>query len=400
MDEQINGLPDFPDVATAAARATRPPPFEQIVIRARRRHQRSILTTLAVSAAVLAAVGTGAVIVSHGPIAADTPIGPPLTSTPTQPPDPRKVIREGNMDAYAGTANGAVLTLWRSCADPKTGERCTVAWQLNNRLATSVGLADDAGERPSAYAAGDSFVIWAHDRIGFLVDADGGTRQLKPASVEGDPAAGQVVVTRGDHLVVVDPASGTFWPLPAAPGVSRATQAVISSNGTTWAIAAAEHEETWIAWKPDSTSGWQHHKMPADQPGSTLPGYLAVSGDHVAAVSGSDGATILPVVDFAVTTDGGSTWTDLRKTDLPFDAVDAMAATSGGTLYVLSAGGEHLYRSSDSSWTHFTELPNPHKADELVSAGARIVARGGTIHKPTLIEYDDAGNATDLVAPR
>jgi len=402
MDEQLYDLPDFPDVVAAAAGATRPPPFEEIVLRARRRRQRRVGTTLAVSTAVLAAVGVGALIASNGSGTADVPIAPSIspTSSATQPADPRTVISEGHMDAYAGTANGAVLTLWRSCVDPDTNEHCSVAWQLNKGLATSVGLADEAGDRPNAYAAGDSFVIWSEDRIGFLVDLDGRTHELKPATAGGEPAADQVVVTRGNGLVVVDPASATFWALPAAPGVAQNAQAVISGNGTTWAIATAEHQETWIAWRPDSTSLWQHHAMPADHPGSTLPGYLAVSDEHVAAVSGADGATILPIVDFAVTIDGGRTWTDLRQADLPFTTVDAMAATTGGTLYVVTAGGEHLYRSSDSSWTHFKELPNPDRVDVLVSAGDRVVAKGGTYKKPTLIEYDDAGNATDLIASR
>ena len=230
-----------------------------------------------------------------------------------------------------------------------------------------------------------------------VVGADGVVRPV----VDGVPRparAGDVVVSAENRLLLVDPRTGQSWPLPPAQGVDRWHQGLVSPDGTLWATALVGGQ-VWLAWSTDGAS-WQHHAMPGDRVGNDIPGYLAAGGDHVASVSGSDGATVLPVVDFAVTTDDGRTWTDLDRQDVPFDTVDAMAATSGGTLYVVTAGGEHLFRSTDDTWRHFTELPNPDHVDVLVPAGDRVLARGGSWDAPVLHSYDSSGDATTVTVTR
>jgi hypothetical protein len=324
---------------------------------------------------------------SHRPSGSAAP-----SPTPSPPPDADTIIRTGHLYSYAPGVAGSVLTVWQTCTDDEV-RVCHSAWQVQAAGGTHRGLV--AGDSPGAYTAGDAFVVKAWNSRGAVVATDGTVTPL----VEGAPrpvTSGDALLSGRKGLLVVDPRTARTWPLPRENGVDRWDRGTVAEDGTAWASAAVGGQ-VWLGWNRGGS--WRHHVMLADQPRS-LPGYVAVAGDHVASISGYDGATILPVADLAVTTDGGATWRDLHQRDLPFTYVDAMAATSGGTLYVVTAGAEHLFRSTGTTWTRFTEVPNPHRLDVLVPAGDRVLAQGGTYDNPELFALDDSGHATPVPLTR
>jgi hypothetical protein len=108
----------------------------------------------------------------------------------------------------------------------------------------------------------------------------------------------------------------------------------------------------------------------------------------------------VPVGTFAVSADDGRHWADLTREQLPFDFVDSMAATSGGTLYVVGdpdgRGRWRLFRSTDASWTHFEQVPGARDVDQLTPGGPVVLGRTGSPEEPQLVAYDDRGNRTDV----
>jgi hypothetical protein len=404
MPEQHSGRsPELPDLATPAARATVAPPFEQIVERARRhRRHRTAVGLSIVFLAMLAAASTGVLLSAGHRDGAPQPVHPspstpsrsPSTAPTVRSPDAAAIVRTGGVTAYAAGPDGSLLTVWQHCETGEDGT-CRSAWQLQTAAGVHRGLAH--GEVTSAFAAGNSFVVNAWDKGAIVIGPTGAVRQVERVG-SGTTSAGTVFVHSRKALLVVDPRSAKAWPLGSAPDGGSWTSATLSATGTTWAMAMVG-DQSRISWSPDGAR-WQHHTMPADEPGGALPAYVAVTEDHVAAVSGYDGATVLPVADLAVTSDGGRSWTDLHQADLPFQYVDAIAATSGGTLYVTTAGGEKLYRSTDTAWTRFVEVPNPTRADSLVPAGDRVIGRGGSFTEPVLVAFDDAGRAEPVPLTR
>jgi hypothetical protein len=80
-----------------------------------------------------------------------------------------------------------------------------------------------------------------------------------------------------------------------------------------------------------------------------------------------------------------------------------LAATSGGTLYVIGEdghGGVDLFRTTDATWTRFVVVPNPERISALQPAGAGVLAQGGSYDDPALFTLDDAGHATPLPLTR
>jgi hypothetical protein len=399
-------LPPFPDLASPAARATVPPPFEEIVGRAKRRRRRVVLAAAAATAAALAIAVTGAALTvgdrdaAPGPVdhPGPRPSGSSFPSTAAEPPpDADTIIRTGHLVSFAAGPAGALLTVWQTCTEDEM-HVCHAAWQLQAQDGTRRQLVP--GESPSAHRAGDAFVVKAWNRPGILVTLDGSVRPL----VDGTPRAVGVddaLVTGRTGLIAVDGRTGQTWPIPPPAGIQRLDAAAVAADGTLWATGMAPSGEVWLAW--NAGRSWEHHVMPADQRNDSLPAYVAVGGDHVVSVSGYDGATILPVADYAVSTDGGATWKDLHQRDLPFDFVDAIAASSGGTLYVAAEdghGGRSLFRTTDDTWTHFAEVTDPGPVDALAPSGDQVIAQGGTYDDPVLLALDDRGRATPVTLTR
>jgi hypothetical protein len=391
----------FPDLATRAERATQPPPFEQVVGRARRQRRRRVATVGAVTVTAVGVAAVAALTTMGDRSSAPQPVKPSPTATASPSPEPSgpsavDIIRTGRLLSYAGGPGASLFTVWQACAASDETD-CDNAWQLQTSNGVHQGLV--GGDSPSVQVADGAFLVSSWDRRGVLVDDQGSTRTITKVA-SSTVSTGDVFIG-GKSLQVVDPGTGTFWPLGTAPDQGTWTQAAVAADGAMWAMSFRGNNLPIIWGRGGAAgSGWRQHVLASTDAHDSLPGYLAVAGGHVAALSGYDGATVLPVADLAVTADGGRTWTDLHQSDLPFKYVDAMAATSGGTLYVVTPGGEHLYRSSDASWTRFTEVPNPTRADSLVAAGDHVLARGGTVDAPVLVALDDVGHAKPVPITR
>lgn len=392
----------FPDVAGPAARATQPPPFDEIVARARRRRRRTVLGAAGVVAVAVIAVAAGATLTTGDDGSAPQPVGPSPSATtspsPTPAPrrdaDPAEVVRDGRLVSMAVSAKGSLLTVWQRCENQ--GARCRTAWQLQGGAGITRALV--RGNFASAEAAGDSIVVTSWDHLGVVVDEDGRSRPLQ-AIATGTVTPGDALIRLGKSLAVIDPVAAASWPLPVPDGVEGWVHGTIAPDGTVWALPfrAAPPIDVRVSWLEPGTTAWRNHVISTSFRDGPGPGPLAVANDHAATMSLHDGVDVASYGRFAITTDAGASWSDLRSSDLPFDNVDAMAATSGGTLYVASTdatGVDRVFRSTDATWRHFAEVPGARGAYELVAAGARVVAARGPQTGPEVLTLDDAGHAT------
>ena len=380
---------------------------------AARSRRRRTLAAIAVSAVALAGtVATGAALTSRtsgdrdadrsspAPASPATPVRGPSQAPASGPTrdeqrEASAVVRAGRLVSYAVNAKGSLMTVWQSCRSWTEESACRTAWQLQSHAGVHRGLV--RGNFAGAHAAGDYVAVTSWNRRGVVVDDDGRSRPLR-AVRSGEVVVGDALVRLGKSLGVVDPVSAELWPLPAPDGVDGWVEGRIALDGTVWVTSgAAAPIDVRISWRgPGSDrAGWRHHTFStsfADGPG---PGPIAVAGQNVAVMSMHDGVDVATYGRFAVTVDGGATWSDLRPSDLPFDNVDAMAATSGGTLYVASLdehGHDRLFRSTDSSWTRFSEVRGAPEVSQLVQAGDQVVARGGTLDQAEIYRLDDAGH--------
>lgn len=395
-------LPPFPDVATPASRATVTPPFEVIVERARQRRRRNLLGVAAVTAAVLAAVATGTALNGGHERTAPQPAkrsqGPSSTATPVEV-DAARIILGGGLVSYAAGPDGSLLTVWRKCTDESDDASCHAAWQLHTAGDTFQGLV--RGAVPRVYNAGDSYVVQSSTARtqGIVIDHVGQIRPLSTAE-DGVVAAGDALVSTRSGLAVVDPSTALVWPLPPIDGSERWANGMVSSSGVVWAMPDLGLNRVWVSWKTSTASAWQHHVVSQASADGSTTGDITVAGDHVAAFSSYDGVDVPSIGTLSVSADAGTTWTDLPRDELPFDSIDAMAATATGTLYVVMGGGGALFRSVDASWTHFTRIPNPQHIDRLESAGDEVLGVGGTFEQPRLFALDDAGQSTPVSLDR
>jgi len=394
----------FPDVAGPAAEATRPPAFEEIVVRARRHRRRTVLAATGAVASLLVAVAVGATLTTGDGRATPqpllpTPTGATPTPTPTSTPaqtaasQAAAVVRDGYLVDNAVNAKGSLLTVWQRCAGQTS--RCRTAWQLQGQSGITRALVK--GSFAGAVAAGDSLVVMTWDESGFVLDDRGRARPLREVA-SGTVTAADALVRLQRDLAAVDPVRAEYWRLPAPPGVDGWADGRIGADGTAWATASvpAPAIDVRIWWLDPKTAAWQHHTISRSFADGPATGPFAVAGDHVAALAMHDGVDVATYGVFAVTTDAGASWSDLRPNDLPFDNVDAMAATSGGTLYVASqddSGADRVFRSTDATWRHFAEVPGARGAYRLVAAGRELVAARGTPGRTEVLKLDDAGHA-------
>jgi hypothetical protein len=365
------------------------------------RRRRTVLTASAIVAAVVVAVATGVALTAGDHPTAPRPIAssPSRTSVETSDVRAGQVVHDGRLVSYAVNGHGSLLTVWQRCGSWEEASDCRTAWQLQGRVGTERGLV--RGNFAGADAAGDFVVVTSWRRPGVLVDDRGRTRPLRDVA-SGTLAAADALVRLGKSLGVVDPVTAESWPLPAPVGVDGWVEGAIAPDGTVWATASvpAPPIDVRVSWLPPGTTHWQHHTISTSFEDGPAPGPLAVSRDRVATASMHDGVDVATYGVFAVTTDAGATWSDLRPHDLPFDNVDAMAATSSGTLFVASQGrhgADRVFRSTDGTWRHFARVPEAAGAFDLVAAGDRVVARRGTPNRPELLTLDDAGQVTSRV---
>ena len=259
-----------------------------------------------------------------------------------------------------------MLTVWRACLPD--GTRCRFAWHL----AGTSGLTGSGGRGPDVVAADGGFVLTAGTASGLLVRADGTATRLEPEDSRA-PAAGDVVVRSDRGPRLVDPRTARSRELAPPAGTEGLAGATAAPDGTVWALPAwSGPGRVEVARLRGGT--WRSHPVDDSSSTSEVPAFLAVAGGRVAALSSYDGATVAPVGVLAVSTDDGTTWRHLTRGDVPFDAVDSMAATDDGVLFVAEPGGT-LWRSTDGTWTSFGRVTGAGRVGGLVPAGADVLGR-------------------------
>ena len=369
----LTDLTDLADDLREHARRAVPPAFDSLVDEARSRRRRRLRAGAAVVVLVAVAGGT-AVLTRTGPDAA-----PPPATRPTARHSAAQVVREGTLQGWAA-GDGRVLTVWGACGPD--GTRCRFAWHL----ASANGLLRPVGRVPDVVAADGGFVLTAGTASGLLVRDDATTARLVPEGGRG-AAAGDVVVPSDRGPRLVDPRTAGSRRLAPPAGAEGLSVATTAPDGTVWALPAwSGPGRVEVAWLRDGT--WRSH--PVDDSSSTteVPGFLAVAGERVAALSSYDGATVAPIGVLAVSTDDGGTWTHLTRRDVPFGTVDSMAATDDGVLFVAEPGGT-LWRSTDGTWTTFARVTGAGRVGGLVPAGADVLGRAaGTTDRLVLVAGD------------
>jgi hypothetical protein len=146
---------------------------------------------------------------------------------------------------------------------------------------------------------------------------------------------------------------------------------------------------------------WQSHEIRGPSSHLAVPGLVAVAGTrtaptHVAVLSTYDGATSLPVGVLAVSDDGGRSWRSLTRAQLPFDAVDSMAADGMGTLFVADPSGR-VWRTDGGTWDRFTRVRGI-RALDLSCGGERVLAEVAGAQDPQLAWIDAPGSVERLPA--
>jgi hypothetical protein len=390
-------MADLSDLRTAVRDAVdeaQAPAFESLVRRARVRRRRRQISLAAAAVAVLA--GAAALVAPGGrPATPPSPAEQTGTATPSVTPSPRPAPTTalGRLQAMSvddlvarghlyseGSAGGQLLAVWSVCVNDS--QYCRYAWRLVDRHGeVAEGAAGDGVDNPGpdVYAGAGAFVLKAWDRPGLAVEPDGTTKPLVSGRV--NPLAHDAVAVRtgGRRMELADPVTGETQPLPDVPGSDALADAAVAADGTLWALPAfAGPGKVEVSWLRDGL--WRSHVIV--EPSRTrmaVPGALAVTGTwtgptRVAALSSYDGATVLPVGVLAVSVDGGATWTHLTQKDVPFHAVDSMAATAGGTLFVADPDGA-LWRSTNASWTGFARVTGVGRVGGLEPAGEQVLAR-------------------------
>lgn len=377
--DQNPELPEFPDLASRAAEGLSPPAFDDLLDRSRRRTNRRRAVAGAVAAVVVVA-GLGTALGldrgQHDATPTHKPTDTPSVS-PSPQPDVADILREGALTSITGR-DGDVLVVRTLCN--KQGAHCASAWRLTTAKGTFTGSAP--GNNPGAYAAGEDFLVGAWNKLGIVVHPDGTTTALHKVGRLGSAPDG--FVPGRDGWLAVDTTTGAAGSLPPIGDVADIAQAAVTNDGTVVAMPQTSGPaRVSIATYRDGA--WSTQRV-SD---GNLPGYVVPGGDHVAVLASTDGATISPVATLAVSANGHD-WTMLHKADLPFDAVEAMAATDTGALYVGTPQG--LFRSTDDSWTHFTRA-SPGSAPLIGSIGDQVVVKTGS---DSYAGLDADGHSTDL----
>lgn len=390
MHEELPGLRDLGTQLAERARRVEPPTFDVLVERAkkRRRARRTGVVAAAVAASV-AVLGVGAAGVHDG-TGGLGPVDAPGVSTPTARPTaegpltprqrlramtPQTIAAEGRLVAWG--ANGdAVLTVHRSCVDQDL--RCRYAWRLTDRQGVrATGGAGGGGLVPRVVAGDGGFVLQGHSGAGLLVRDDASTSPVDLGDPPLPAQPGDLAVPAGRGWHVVDPQHARAWSLPPPPGADGIAAAAVGADGTVWALPG------WSAPGRVEVSAlhdgvWTSHRVDDPTSDAEVPALLAVSGSstgstRVAVLTSYDGATVWPAGRLEVSTDGGTAWRAVGRTDLPFDTVDSMAATTDGTLFVAEPDGT-LWRTDDGSWTHFARVRTAGPVGGLTPGGRQVLA--------------------------
>lgn len=376
------------------APVTDEPSFERLVALARVRRRRRAATAAGVAVATVIAIAAASAVALGGGHDADGPL--PVPPTPTEDPDATRVaqiVARGRAYDFAVDARGDRLTMWaRGTRD--------AAWQLTSSEGSFSGLVH--ADSPDVAAASKGFLIRVPAGDPVLVNLDGSTTTLHQAG-RSAPQPGDLEMARGRALGLADPAAGTWWRLPLPRHAAGLRIGTVADDGTVWAtVSPAGGHGAEVAWTRDGLT-WHTHALDREKTDRSDPDAVAGSSiatygtprDHVSRVAAySTGAgPIEPLRIWAVSQDGGASWTALSPASLPFSDVLDTAVTPDGVLFVMSHD-DGLWRSTDDSWTRFARVPVPDGLVQIERGPYGVVGRFGPARYSILRSIDDDGVVT------
>lgn len=365
------------DLTRQVAERVPQPGFEEVLGRARD-HRRRRRTTIA--SAVAAAAVVGGLTWTAGGQGADrrsVPAGPPVDRDGTSQVDPRlpagvrKVLEGERLDPAVVSGSGdAVAVLWRSLHDDTPSDLASVVQDGDaisgaRFAATGFQLTPVPGGWLYADAVGASLLTPSGEHQA-LYDADPGDAGVRP---------GDTVVRTRDGLrllrdtTIVDLPGAEWWQAQGAyvtpegrvvlaPGVAGPRRVVVSDDGGgRWAM-------THVA-----------------DPGadSTGTGQLAGDGDHVAyALLGDAPDGSIPVLEVAVSGDGGDTWTVARGVPDGLADLSSLVVAPSGTTY-LTTGSHGLVRVDADGNARATPLSAHDTSAFVLDDAVCVVAEAGRV---------------------
>lgn len=358
-----------------------------------------VAATLLLAAALGTAVAVGSgvlrlpVVIDAEEPSSVEPTAAPSLDTPT--PDARfeaeQIIAEGTLVSFAGTDSGSLLTVWETC-ESQFETDCGHAWRLGTGpQPQATGMVGRGDVHVDVFASGDGFLLTppTGQHTGTLIAQDGTASRQSMDCADGawsiPTEPGRLAWTEG--LSYVDTVTGTICPTSRLGGRPLA-QGVFTADGTLWALVDNETgPDTLTIGRFDGVE-WQYHDFAA-QSGSWTS-VIAAAGSIVVVLQANPEPSPRPdqLVGFAVTTDGGATWSeildrDVLERDLPFSTYtdpdpDAWfsgytsMAFAGPVLYVADGRGD-LWRSTDLST--FNPVDVEGAVSDLKSAGDAVIAR-------------------------
>lgn len=168
----------------------------------------------------------------------------------------------------------------------------------------------------------------------------------------------------------------------------------MDDNGTPWVLAVYDvgpHPQ--IVWR--DSSGWHAHDRGVATTIWNRPDGLTQG----ITVGGPVGSSVGSSVD--VTTDSGATWHSRPGSNFPFHPkyVRSIAVDASGTLYVVDGFGR-LWRSTDTTWTHFTRMMRGTTVVNVQEAGDSVLAQvGSTKVRLKVVWLSGSGHGAPISIP-
>ncbi len=290
------------------------------------------------------------------------------------------VVAAGEFVDFASTGPGRLVVVWRYCQNGN--DQCRMAWELRTEQSDASGILRKKlvgyVEASPITPAGRDYVIRGaviNGQPGVILHADGTITRLHTGpSQPFRPRDVPVWSLPLDWASFADPRAAIVWPV-ARPAMDlnvahTELSSRVDNNGTPWLFTRGPVPGfDQVVWK--NSSGWHVH--PLEHPITGEGGWIGG-----AVWSRPDGATQVFAVGRAVdwTTDSGASWHTSPADVFPFhpQTVKSVAADSSGTLYVVDRLG-HLWRSTDTSWTHFTRMMRDSTVMEVQQAGDSVLAQ-------------------------